>query len=243
MRSGAAAVAVLATVVTSTVAAQAATSGHHPYPSQQQVDHARAQVQSKLKGVKAIEQALARAQAAAQTANTKAEIAAEQYNGAMWKLSIAQEQSRKATAAAKAAQQRVVEQRDNIGRLAAQSYQNSTDFTSLNAVLGGATPTEMLQRSGVVQMANAPMQAAFKEFQTLSDAAKVAQTKAQQAELAQQSLASQAAAAKNAAAGAAAAAQQTEQSVNTQRNALITQLAHAEHVSVVLAAQRQNALE
>jgi cell wall-associated NlpC family hydrolase len=243
MRSGAAAVAVLATVVTSTVAAQAATSGHSPYPSQQQVDHARAQVQQKLKGVKAIEAALAQAQTAAQNANTKAEIAAEQYNGAMWKLGLAQDQSRRATEAAKVAQKRVADQRDNIGRLAAQSYQNSTDFTSLNAVLGGATPTEMLQRAGVVQMANAPMQAAFKEFQTLSDAAKVAQAKARQAELAQQALASQAAAAKDAAAGLAAAAAKTEQSVATQRTALLNQLAQAQHVSVALATERQNALE
>lgn len=243
MRSGAAAVAVLATVVTSAVAAQAATSGHNPYPSQQQVDHARAQVQQKLKGVKAIERALAQAENAAQAANTRAEIAAEAYNGAMWKLGLAQDASRRATKAAKAAQQRVVNQRDNIGRLAAQSYQNSTDFTSLNAVLGGATPTEMLQRSGVVQMANAPMQAAFKEFQTLSDAAKVAQNKAQQAEIAQQSLAYQAAAAKNAAAGAAVSATQTAQSVAATRNSLLSQLAAAQHVSVALATQRQNALE
>ena len=233
----------LATVVTSTVAAQAATSGHSPYPSQQQVDRARAKVDQKLKGVKAIEAALARAEAAAENANTKAEIAAEAYNGAMWKLSIAKQQSQQASAAAKAAAKRVADQRDNIGRLAAQSYQNSTDFTSLNAVLGGATPTEMLQRSGVVQMANAPMQAAFKEFQTLSDAAKVAQTKAQQAEIAQQSLTSQAAAAKEAAAGAAVAAQQMTQSVTAQRDALLTQLAHAQHVSVALATERQNALE
>ena len=243
MRSGAAAIAVLATVVTSTVAAQADTSGHGPYPSQQQVDRAQAQVQQKLKGVKAIERALSQAQNAAQAANTQAEIAAEAYNGAMWKLGLAQDASRRATEAAKVAQKRVSDQRDNIGRLAAQSYQNSTDFTSLNAVLGGATPTEMLQRSGVVQMANAPMQAAFKEFQTLSDAAKVAQGKAQQAELAQQSLADQAAVAKSTAEGAAASAAQTAQAVASQRTSLLIQLAHAQHVSVTLATQRQSALE
>ncbi|MGN6161538.1 MAG: C40 family peptidase [Marmoricola sp.] len=242
MRSGAAVLAVLATVVTTTVAAEAATS-RHPYPSQQQVDHARADVQKKLKGVKAIEQALLQAQNAAQDANTRAEIAAEAYNGAMWKLSVAKTSAHKATAAAEAAKQRVAEQRDNIGRLAAQSYQNSTDFTSMSAILGGATPTEMLQRSGIVQMANAPMQAAFKNFQTLSDAAKVAQAKAKQAEITQQSLTNQAAAAKNAAASSAASAAQTEQSVTAQRDALLQQLAQAQHVSLALATERQSALE
>ena len=242
MRSGAAAVAAFATIVTSAVAAQAAI-GHHPYPSQQQVDRAQAQVNAKLKGVKAIEAALANAESAAQRANTQAEIAAERYNGAMWKLSLAQAASKKAAAAAQAASKRVSDQRDNIGRLAAQSYQNSTDFTSLNAVLGGTTPTEMLQRSGVVQMANAPMQAAFAEFQRLSDQAKVAQTKAQRAELAQQSLANQATVAKNQAAGAAAAAQQTASAVSSQRDVLLRRLAQAEHVSYTLATERQNALE
>jgi len=242
MRSGAAALAVLATVVTTTVAAEAANS-RHPYPSQQQVNQARAQVQQKLKGVKAIQHALQQAESAAQAANTQAEIAAEAYNGAMWKLGLAQDQSRRATKAAAVAQQRVIEQRNNIGRLAAQSYQNSTDFTSMNAILGGTTPTEMLQRSGVVQMANAPMQAAFKNFQTLSDAAAVAQAKAKQAEVAQQALASQAAAAKNQAESSAVAAQQTAQSVTARRDQLLQQLAQAEHTSVALATQRQNALE
>lgn len=242
MRSGAAAVAAFATIVTSAVAAQAAI-GHDPFPSQQQVERAQAQVGAKLKGVKAIEAALANAESAAQRANTRAEVAAEAYNGAMWRLSLAQAAKRQAVAAAKAASQRVADQRDNIGRLAAQSYQNSTEFTSLNAVLGGTTPTQMLQRSGVVQMANAPMQAAFAQFQQLSNAAKVAQGKAQRAELAQQSLANQAQGAKNAAEGAAVAAQQTAGAVAAQRASLLLQLAHAEHVSYTLATERQTALE
>ena len=241
MRSAVSAAAVLATVAGSVFVAQAAI-GDQPYPSQQQVDQAKAKVTKKLKGVKAIQAALDKAQADADAANTRAEIAAEAYNGAMWKLEQAKKASREAKAKAKAAHNKVKQQRDNIGRLAAASYQESTEFTSLNAILGGATPTEMLKRAGVVDMANAPMKAAFDNFQKLSDAADAAQAKAKKAETTQRAMATQAAAAKNQAAAAAASAQQIADSVASQRDDLVKQLAKAQHISVALANQRQEAL-
>lgn len=242
MRSGAAAVAVIATVVTTAFATEAV-GDEGAYPSQQQVNQAQTNVQKKLTSVKAIQQALQAAQDSAEAAQTRAEIAAEAYNGAMWKLSLAQTATQQATEAAAAAEARVKAQRDGIARLAAASYMDATEFTSLNAVLGGSTPAEMLQRAGVVEMANAPMQAAFDKFTQASADAATAKQNAETAQAAQQTLANQAAQAKNSAAGAAAAAQQAVDGVASQRDQLLKQLADAQHVSLALATQRQNALE
>src|SRR5690242_6336402 len=74
-------------------------------PSEEQVQKAKKDVEDKKASVAAIQASLDAAQSRLMQAVTQAEIASEKYNGAMWRLSVAQQKSQAAkTAAVQAAQ-------------------------------------------------------------------------------------------------------------------------------------------
>lgn len=223
--------------------AAVATGGGQPaYPSQQQVDHAKAQVSARRGDVAAIKQQLADAQSRAAAADQAAEIAAEAYNGAMWRLSVAQKAAHKAAAHAVAMRKQVTAERGGIAQLVVQSYQNGTSLNSITAVLGSETPEQMMGRTSVVNMAGQSMQADYDRFTKLSAAAAVAETRAHQAAVARQHLADKARQERAAAESSAQQAESLAGQVAAQRDQLIHALAKAEHVSVALATQRQHAL-
>lgn len=215
----------------------------HPYPSQAQVDAAKKAAAAKAASVAQIRAALVVAQQQADAANTAAEVASEHYNGAVWALQKARKEAVKARSEATKALADVARQRDEIGRLAVQSYQQGTDLNALNAVLSAEGPTGLMNQIGVVQSAGDSMQARYQKFQAVSALAKVYATRAKQAEARQQQLAARARQARDEAAALATSAQAKEAQVSQQRDQLIQELAKAQHVSVTLARQRQAALE
>lgn len=217
--------------------------GHGAYPSQQQVDSAKAAVASKRGDVAAIRKQLAEVQTRADAAGQQAEIASEAYNGAMWRLSLARKAAVKARAAATAARQRVSSQRAGIAQLVVQSYQEGTSLNSITALLGAGGPEAMMGRTSVVDMAGDSLRADYDSFVTLSTAAEAADRAAVAAAASQQKIANQARSARATAGAAAAHAQQLANQVAGHRDALIAELAKAEHTSVALATQRQQALE
>ena len=78
------AILTVATVLAISTSAQA--DRHKPIPTQAQVDRAKAVAAQKAGDVAALQASLAVANAHLQQAADRAEIAAEAYNGAMWRL-------------------------------------------------------------------------------------------------------------------------------------------------------------
>jgi cell wall-associated NlpC family hydrolase len=221
----------------------AVADSHKPYPTQQQVDSARQDVASKTASVAAIRARLVVAQQQLAAASDKAEIAAEAYNGALWKLGEARKATRQATRDAAAARAHVEAQRSEIARLVTQSYQQGTDLNSVTALLGASGPTGLMNRMGVVESAGDSMQARYDSFTATSALAKVYEAKAKQAQAEQTRLAAKARTARDQAAALATSAQAMAAQISTQRNQLIADLAKAQQISVTLAGKRQAALE
>ena len=143
-----------------------------PVPSKKQVDQARADVASKKQSVAQLESQLAAANAQLQQAALDASVAAEAYNGAMWKLSEAKKSVRKAEAQEEQAKKDVKDQRSGIVTFVTDSYQNGTELNSATAVMGGEGPKGLMNRYGVVESAGDSMEAAYDDFRKATVVAK-----------------------------------------------------------------------
>ena len=215
----------------------------HPYPSKAQVDAAKRAVEAKARSVSQIRADLVVAQQRVDAANTAAEIAAEQYNGAVSALAKARKEAAQARADAARAEGDVAAQRGQIAQLAIQSYQQGSDLNAMTAVLGADGPIGMMNKVGVVQSASDSMEARYQRFQAVSALAEVYAARARKAQQHQQRLAVVARQARDHAAALASSAQVQEAQVSQQRDQLVNELAAAQNVSVSLARQRQAALE
>lgn len=235
------AILTVATVLSISTSAQA--DRHKPIPSQAQVDRAKAAVAQKAGDVAALQASLAVANARLQQAADRAEIAAEAYNGAMWRLQQAQQATADAKSAVADALAHVAEQRAGIAQLVTQSYQDGTVLNGVSAFLGAEGPAGVMSRMGVVQSAGDSMQARFDQYTALNALARVAQAKAEKAEKEQTALAADAAKLRDEAARAANTAQSEAAGIAGQRKLLIQQLAEAQKISVELATKRQKGLE
>ncbi|HEX2894971.1 MAG TPA: NlpC/P60 family protein [Marmoricola sp.] len=235
--------AILTVAVLLPVSAPAQADKPKPGPTQAQVDQAKAVATRKAGDVAALQGSLAAANARLQEAGVRAEIAAEAYNGAMWRLQQAQQATATAKAAAADALAHVAEQRAGIAQLVTQSYQDGTVLNGMSAFLGAEGPTGVMSRLGVVQSAGDSMQARFDQYTALNALARVAETKAAQAEKVQAGLAEKAATLRDQAAQAAAAAQNEAVRIASERRQLLQDLAKAQKVSLDLATERQKALE
>jgi peptidoglycan DL-endopeptidase CwlO len=235
------AILTVAVVLSVNTAAQA--DRDKPMPTQAQVDKAKAAAAQKAGDVATLQASLAVANARLHSAAEKAEIAAEAYNGAMWRLQQAQQATADAKAAAADALAHVAEQRAGIAQLVTQSYQDGTVLNGVTAFLGAEGPAGVMGRLGVVQSAGDSMQARFDQYTALNGLARVATAKAGKAEKDQAVLAEKAQGLRDQAAQAANVAQSEAAGIAGQRRQLIEKLAAAQAISVELAAKRQKGLE
>ena len=106
-----------------------------PVPSQREVDRAKKAVADKERGIKGLQASLDATNARLQVAVEHAGYMAEQYNGAMWRLSEAHEAARAAEAAKLQAVAAVETQGRGIITLVTESYQNGTELNSATAVM------------------------------------------------------------------------------------------------------------
>jgi cell wall-associated NlpC family hydrolase len=235
--------AIVAVAAVLTMNPSALADKHKTIPTQSQVDAAKANAAKKAGDVAALEASLAVANARLRTAADQAEIAAEAYNGAMWRLDQAKQATAKAQAEVAAALSHMAAERSGIAQLVTQSYQDGAVLNGVAAVLGGDGPESVMSRIGVVESAGDSMQAQFDQYTALSGLARVAQAKALKAEQAQADLTQQAAALRDKAAQAANLAQSEAAGIAGQRKKLIEELAKAQKISVDLAVKRQKGLE
>lgn len=211
-------------------------------PSQGQVDRARAQAAGKAAAVSAISTRLLLADQRLEAAAVQAEEASEAYNGALWRLHQATMAYDAARSDASRARRTVDVQRDRIGALVAQSYQNGGDLSAVTAMLGADGPEGVLDQYAAFAGASSSLQADFQRFTATDSLARVFESEARHAK-AQQARMTAAARRAQAEAASAAQAARTQQSVIAGEKAgLLQELARAQHISVALAGKRQAAL-
>ena len=239
--------AVLAAAVTVAVTVTlgpAATADHHdPVPTQEQVDRAAGAVADKTRDVAAIRASLVLANQRLEQASMLAEVAAEKYNAAMWHLSEARAEVKKADARAAAAKQAVADQRDDIAALVTQSYRGGAQLDQLNALFSSDGPSGVMDGYGAVHSVGDTMQAAFDRYRAADALAKVTVAKAADARAKAEKMAAGARAARDRATSAASEAQAAASSIAAEKSRLLDELATAQGISVRLATQRQSALE
>jgi peptidoglycan DL-endopeptidase CwlO len=235
--------AILTVAVVLTMSTSALADEKKPVPSQAQVDKAEAVAAKKAGDVAALQASLAVANANLHAAAVKAEVAAEAYNGAMWRLQQAQQATADAKAAVADALAHVDEQRAGIAQLVTQSYQDGAALNNVTAILGADGPRGVMDRLGVVESAGDSMQASFDQYTASNALARVAQAKAEKAEKDQVALARKAEKLRDEATAAALTAQTETSRIAGERRLLIEDLAEAQKVSVELATKRQEGLE
>jgi cell wall-associated NlpC family hydrolase len=240
--SGVLAVCMTGTMALNTVPAQA--DPKPPViPSQSQVDAAKKAATDKAAQVAAIEQQLAGANARLEQLGRETGIAAEKYNGAVYRLTKAKSEAAAAAARAKKAAQTLAEQRRQIGRFAAASYQGGGDVAQLGPLLSADGPQQLLDSAGAARSVSQAMQGSYLRFtatQVVSNAFKV---QADQAVTKVQAATDEAAAAKKAAEAAEANQASAVASIGAQRKQQISQLATLRSTSYQVADQRQRGLE
>jgi len=220
----------------------AGADSHDPGPTKAQVEHARAVVAQRAGDVASLEAQLVVANNQLQIAGQKAEIAAEAYNGVLFRLQQARAETAKAKADAAAAAQHVEAQRAGIAALVTQSYQGQA-LAGVSAFLSAEGVDAVMGRVGAVQSAADSMQAKFDGYTALNVLARVARAKAEKAVRVEAALAKKSAKLRDAAAQAANDAQVKANQIGAQRTELVHQLAAAQKISVKLAASRQRHLE
>jgi peptidoglycan DL-endopeptidase CwlO len=214
-----------------------------PIPSKQDVANAQQAVTSKQGQVHAIRQQLAAANATLRRASDAAEIAAEAYNGARYQ---AQQARRAATAAQQAADQAAAaqaQQRKAYAQGVVGNYQSAPELTTLAGIAKAHGIDEIQQQTSAMAESQKALNAQYGRVQA---AASVATVTARQAAAAQDQAVKAESAAKakrDTAVAAANAAQAQAQAVAVQKEKLLKQLARLKHVSLAIAAQRQQALE
>lgn len=214
-----------------------------PVPSQAQVNRAEAEVTAKRQSVAQLESALADATARMETASLAASVAAEDYNGAMWRLEQAHSTSTRAQEQARLAGESVERQRSGIVTLVTDSYQNGAELNAATAMLGDEGPKELMNRYAVVVSAGDSMEARYDAFRAASAEAKAYAAKAAKAQRYQRALAAEAKGLAVAAGQAASAAGAAANQISTQKQTLLQAVAEAENISLGLATRRHEALE
>jgi cell wall-associated NlpC family hydrolase len=236
----AAAVTLAATVA---LGSGASADPNDPVPSRGQVDSARHDVANKTRDVASIRSSLVLANQRLEAAGLRAEVAAEQYNGALWKLGVAKRNVTKAEKRSDQARQAVADQRKDIALLVTQSYRGGTQFDQLNVLVHADGPTTLMDNYAAVHSAGTSMEAQFDKYRAAKALARVYEAKAVASRDKAANLATSARSARDRATAAANDAQAAASSIAAQKDRLITALAKAEGVSYALAQRRQTALE
>jgi cell wall-associated NlpC family hydrolase len=212
-------------------------------PSQAQVDQANQDVATRVVGVAAIRATLVQANDRLEAASTRAEIAAERYNEATWKLGQARTALTAAAAKATAATQAVKDQRAGIADLVVQNFRGGPQVDQLSMMLDVSDPAQVLQSYGAVHSATTSMDASYDRYRSSLSLARVARQKAVTAKAAAAELAAGARKARDTAAAVQDSAQAETRAVQAQTDRLTRRLAKAQGISVRLARTRQVALD
>lgn len=212
-------------------------------PSQGEVDAAKKAAAAKAAQVAAIEQRLAGATDRLELLGQVAEQAAEAYNGAVYKLGLAKAEAKAAAERADKAERTLAEQRRQIGRFAAASYQGGGELSQVAPLFRVDGPQELLDSAGANRSISSAMQASYLRYSATQLVRNAFRLQAEEA-LKRVAAATRAAAVAKTQAEAAQRSQAAAvAAMGVERKSQITQLAKLRQTSYQVAEQRQNGLE
>ncbi|MGI9155382.1 MAG: hypothetical protein ACR2FG_01890, partial [Marmoricola sp.] len=245
MRTTARTVLAVAVTLAATVSVGAGANAdpHHPVPSRHQVQSAQQVVNHRAHDVASIRASLALANQRLEQAGLTAEIAAEKYNGALWRLGAAKRAVAKAERRSEAAKQEVADQRQEIALLVTQNYRSGPQIDQLTAMVHGDGVSTLMTTYGAVHGAGTSMQAKYDSYLAAKSRARVYEAKAVTSRSTAAGLATTARADRDRAGAAAYDAQAQAGSIAVQKSRLIKDLARAQGISTALVRTRQSALE
>jgi len=212
-------------------------------PSKAAVERAKQAAGAKAAQVSAIENQLAAANARLEQLGVASGIAAEAYNGAVYKLQLAKTEAAQAAARAAKARKTLATQRQQIGRFAAASYQGGGDVAKLGPLFTAEGPQELLDSAGAARSVSAAMQGSYLRYTATQVMTNLFKVQADQAVTKVKQATDEAAKAKKAAEAAEQAQASAVTAMGVQRKQAITQLAVLQNTSTKVAAQRQRGLE
>ncbi|WP_238334648.1 C40 family peptidase [Kribbella amoyensis] len=212
-------------------------------PSQSQVDAAKRAAAGKAAQVAAIEGRLAAANTRLQQLGRSAGIAAERYNGAVYRLQQAKTEAAAAAARAQKAAVTLAEQRRQIGRFAAASYQGGGDLATLGPLFSANGPQQVLDSAGAARSVSQAMQGSYLRFTATQVVSNAFKAQADQSVVKVKAAADEAAKAKAAAEAAQANQAAAVAAIGAERKTQINQLAALRNTSYQVAEQRQRGLE
>jgi cell wall-associated NlpC family hydrolase len=212
------------------------------YPSQDQVNQAQKAVQQGKAAVAPIQAQFDAAQRQMTALVRQSQIAAERYDEATVRLQQAQWTAQAAAVRVLTAQRQLAQARSDIGLLAAASYRDGNGLGSVSLVLNADGPEQLVTGAHVLKHQGMDLKATLQEADRAKQDAQDAQASADAAVRSRAAAQAQVATAAQAAKAAVAAEQSQIAAVSARRDALLTQLAAAQRVSVQLEQQRQQGL-
>jgi cell wall-associated NlpC family hydrolase len=212
------------------------------YPSQQQVDRAKAAVTGASGQISTLDAQYAAAGARLADVQDRAAAAGEAYNGALFRLD--QRKAETAAAQKRSAQAQSVADAASliVRRYAATVYQQGGNLGELEAFLNGNGPQDMLDRATALQAVGDARARTLQEAAATSIVADTMKRQAAEAQAEQLKAATEAQQAKDAAQAQADQAQAAATQIQQQQQTLVTQLATLRKTSVALEQQRQDGL-
>jgi len=212
------------------------------YPSQNQVNQAQRAVQQDKLAVAPKQAQFDAAQRQLAALVRRSQIAAEQYDAATVRLRCAQLAAQAAAVRVLMAQRQLAEARSDVGRLAAAAYRDGNGLGSVSLVLSADGPEQFVTGAQMLKHEGTDLKATLQAAEQARQDAQVAQTTADAAVRTRVAAQAQVAQAASVAKAAVAAQQGQLAAVSAKRDALLTQLAAAQRVSVQLERQRQQGL-
>lgn len=212
------------------------------YPSQNQVNQAQQAVQQDKQAVGPIQDRFDAAQRQLTLLVRQSQIADQQYDAAAFRLQQAQVAAQRAGDRVRAAQRRLADARSDLGRLAAAAYRDGNGLGSVSLVLNADGPEQLVTGAHVLQHQGTDLKATLQAADRAQQDAQEAQAAADAAVRGRVAAQAQVARAAQAARAAVATEQSQVAAVSAKRDALLTQLAAAQRVSVQLEQQRQHGI-
>jgi cell wall-associated NlpC family hydrolase len=224
----------------------AALADHNPdptIPTKDQVTAAQRDAASAKLSVKAIEAQLSAASQQLNDLDIAAEQAAEAFNGARIAWHDAEAAAVAARRRAVLAQKNAATARHQLAGYLVTTDSSGSELSSFSMALSADGPHRLLREMSQADTSKQTLDARLQRWRATTELVKVYRAAAEAA-LSDARIAKHRADKARAAAAAAVAAQRAAVvSIGAQRQVLLAELAHAQHVSVALAAQRQRGLE
>ncbi len=212
------------------------------YPSQEDVDAARAAVDTAQMSADQLEAAYRDARTRLASIQHEESRATEAYNRARLDLDVATQQSQEAAERASTAGAAADDAQRTVRRYAAQMYTDQGSLTGVEAFLGGGGPQEVADRSSALQTLSDARSQALADASHTANLADEADRLAAHSQDQLETAAAQAVQSRDAAAAASQAAQAQAAAIGAQQDQVLARLAELRATSVDTERARQEGL-